>query len=142
MRVIIPPRNRSFGALDAVGVIGVVGLLVARFVPVARLIPFWGCSFRQLTGYPCPGCGLTRAADRFAHFHWLGALKANPLGTVAALLFALCALYSFVHLVFAVPVPEVLLDDREWRRTRWAVGLSVLVNYLFVIVGYRYLGFR
>lgn len=124
------------------GVIGLVGLLVARFVPVARLIPFWGCTFRKVTGYPCPGCGLTRAADRFAHFHWLGAIKANPLGTVAAFFFAVCVIASFVHLVFRVPIPEIVLDDREWRRMRWAVGLSVVANYAFVIVGHRYLGFR
>ena len=78
MKIVVPPRNRTFGALDALGLIGLCGLLVARFIPVARLIPFWGCSFRQITGYPCPGCGLTRVADRFAHFHWLRALEANP----------------------------------------------------------------
>ncbi len=119
-----------------------MGLLVARFVPVARLIPFWGCSFREMTGYPCPGCGLTRAADRFAHFHWLGAIKANPLGTVAAFFFAACVVASFVHLVFRVPIPEIVLDDREWRRMRWVVGLSAVANYAFVIVAHRYLGFR
>ena len=141
MKVIVPPRNRSFGALDALGVVGLVGLLIARFVPVAKLIPFWGCSFRKLTGYPCPGCGLTRAADRFAHFHWLRALEANPLGTAAALFFATCVVLSLLHLVFGMPVPELVLDERESRRARWAFGVLVVANYAFVVVGHRVLGF-
>ena len=124
------------------GVIGLVGLLIARFVPVARLIPFWGCSFRQLTGFPCPGCGLTRAADRFAHLHWLRALEANPVGTVAAFLFAVAVVLTLVHLVFAVPMPELQLDERESRRVRWGVGVLLLANYAFVVIGYRYLGLR
>ncbi len=124
------------------GVIGLVGLLIARFVPVARLIPFWGCSFRQLTGFPCPGCGLTRAADRFAHLHWLRALEANPVGTVAAFLFAVAVVLTLVHLVFAVPMPELQLDERESRRARWGVGVLLLANYAFVVIGYRYLGLR
>lgn len=123
------------------GVVGLMGLLVARFIPVARLVPFWGCSFRKTTGVPCPGCGLTRAADHFAHFRWVAALKANPLGTVAAFIFAGCVVLSFVHLVFAVPMPEVVLDARESRRLRWAIGASLVANYLFVILGHRYLGF-
>lgn len=142
MRIIVPPGNRTFGALDAMGVIGLVGLLIARYVPVARLIPFWGCSFRQITGYPCPGCGLTRVADRVAHFHFVAALKANPIGTVAALCFAACAVLTVIHLVFAVPMPELVLDERERRRARWAVAAALLANYVFVIIGYRYLGFR
>ncbi len=141
MKIVVPPRNRTFGALDALGLIGLCGLLVARFIPVARLIPFWGCSFRQITGYPCPGCGLTRVADRFAHFHWLRALEANPLGTVAAFFFASCVVLSFIHLVFGVGMPELELDQREWRRARWVLGILATLNYAFVIVGHRYLGF-
>ncbi len=142
MRMVVPPRNRTFGALDAMGVIGLTGLLIARYVPVARLIPFWGCSFRQLTGYPCPGCGLTRVADRVAHFHFVSALKANPVGTVAAMCFAACVVLTLMHLVFAVPMPELVLNEHEKRRARWAVAATLLANYVFVVIAYRYLGFR
>ena len=34
--------------------------------PGGRL-PFWHCVFREHTGWPCPGCGLTRAARGLAH---------------------------------------------------------------------------
>src|SRR4051812_4705515 len=102
MKISWSRANRQFGFIEALGVTGLAGLLVGRFVPVARL-PFWGCVLRQRTGWPCLGCGLTRVADRVAHFNVAGAWDANPLGTVAALLFASCALYTLLHLSFGVP---------------------------------------
>ena len=142
MRVYLPKPNRTFGPADAMGLVGLVGFLVARFVPVAVLVPFWGCMFRQVTGIPCPGCGLTRVADRFAHFHFIGALKANPLGTVAAGFFATMMVWSFLHLAFKVPIPELVLDDAEWRRVRWLVLFLFVANYAWVVFSYTQLNFR
>lgn len=139
VQVYVPPRNRSFGTIDALALVGLVGFAVARWVPLARIVPFWGCGFRKVTGIPCPGCGLTRVADRFAHLNILGALKANPLGTVAAALFAAAIVASFVHLTFKVPVPELVLDDREWTRVRWAAVLLFCVNYAWVVFAYTQL---
>jgi hypothetical protein len=142
VQLVLPRRNRTPGTLDALGLIGLVGLLVGRYVPLATLIPFWGCSFRQVTGVPCPGCGLTRVADRVAHLNVMGALTANPLGTVAALLFALAAVAMVVHLVFGVPLPELVLSEAEWRVVRWAALGLFLANYAFVVFAYRVLHWR
>ena len=141
MHVEVSKPGRSIGSIDALALIGLIGLLVARFVPIARLIPFWGCTFRKVTGYPCPGCGLTRAADRFAHFNVLGALKANPLGTIAASFFLLCIIGSAIHLTFATPVPEVVFNDKEWRRIKWGGLALVILNYAFVVYAHRVLQF-
>jgi hypothetical protein len=140
MQVTWPKPNRRFGPFDILGLIGLGGLFVARFIPVAKIIPFWGCMFRRVTGYPCPGCGLTRAADHFAHLHWLTALKSNPLGTLAALLFAICAVWTVLHLLFKVPFPEVELSDREWRAVRYVAIVAFVLNYAFVVVQHRFPG--
>ena len=142
VQLVIHPRNRSIGSLDAVAFIGLVGLLIARFVPIATLIPFWGCGFRRVTGIPCPGCGLTRVADRFAHLNVVGALKANPLGTVAAAGFAVAIVWSFVHLVFRAPVPELVLDQREWKRVPWIAVVLFGLNYAWVIYAHTVLHWR
>ncbi|MFL5349825.1 MAG: DUF2752 domain-containing protein [Hyalangium sp.] len=138
MKFNLPAPNRNFGVVDTLGLVGLVGLLIARYIPVARLIPFWGCMLRQTTGWPCLGCGLTRVADRVAHFNIPGALQANPLGTVAALLFALAALAMVLHLAFAMPIPQVELTEREWSRVRIALSVLVAVNYAFVVVQTRF----
>ncbi|MCI0673748.1 MAG: DUF2752 domain-containing protein [Myxococcaceae bacterium] len=138
MHLHLPPRNRTFGFVDALGVTGAVGLAIARWVPVARIVPFWGCVLREQTGWPCLGCGLTRAADRFAHGDFIGALQANPLGAVAAAFFALCVVASALHLAFGVPLPEVRLSPREARGARWALVVAVVLNYAFVVVQTRF----
>ena len=124
--------------LDALGIIGGLGLLVARFIPVAKLIPFWGCGFRQMTGYPCPGCGLTRVADNFAHLHFKAALLANPLGFVAASLFALAVVLTVLHLSFKLTLPVLHLEDKEWVWLRNGVITAVVVNYAFVIAMHKF----
>ena len=134
MRVFIPPPNRSPGLVDALGLAGLIGLLVARYIPIAKLIPFWGCMLREQTGWPCLGCGLTRVADHVSHFHVLKALEVNPLGTVFALLFAAMAVMMILHLAFKVPVPEVVLSLREWQWVRRGLPLAILCNYAYVVV--------
>ena len=120
------------------GLIGLVGLLVARFIPVAKWVPFWGCGFRQLTGWPCPGCGLTRVADNFAHLHFKAALMANPLGFLAAAGFALAVVLTVLHLGFKVTVPSLHLEEREWVWLRNGLIGAVVVNYAFVIAVHRF----
>ena len=134
VEIVWPPRNRRIGALDALGLCGAMGLLVARFVPVARIFPFWYCPLRRSTGWPCPGCGLTRVADNVAHLHLGRAWEANPLGTVGALAFAFCALYAFLHLSFAVPVPDVRLAAKQGRAVLIALVGALVLNYAFMVV--------
>ncbi len=139
VQLVIPARNRSFGALDALGVIGFIGFVLARYVPLAKIIPFWGCGFRKLTGIPCPGCGLTRVADRFAHFHFWGAIQANPLGALAAAVFAVAVIGSGLHLAFRLPVPHMVLNETEWRRVRWGALFVFGLNYIWVIFAHTML---
>jgi hypothetical protein len=132
-------RSREFGFLHALGLAGLTGLLVARFVPLAGL-PFMRCAIREHTGWPCPGCGLTRVAVRVAHGDVAGAFDANPLGTVAALGFAACTVLAVLQMLFALPLPLVSLDAREARATRLAIVSAVVVNYAVVVVRVRFLG--
>jgi hypothetical protein len=120
-----------------VGLIGLIGLLVARFIPVARL-PFWGCAFREITGWPCPGCGLTRVADRISHLNFAGAWDANPLGTIAALGFLATIALSTLHLAFRLPAPSVRLTPVETRAGCVLVALAVVLNWSWLAMKARF----
>jgi hypothetical protein len=137
VKVIVPKPNRILGTADVLGLVGLVGLLIARYIPIAKL-PFWGCALRETTGWPCIGCGLTRVADRVAHLNIAGAWDVNPLGTVAALFFALMVVVTVLHLVFAMPVPRLHLEPGEWHRVRVVLIAVLLVNYAWVIVKTRF----
>lgn len=134
------PRQRRFTLLHALGLAGVLGLLVARYVPLARL-PFWRCVFREHTGWPCPGCGLTRAADGLAHLRLGFAFESNPLGALVGCLLAGAAVLAGIQWAFRLSLPEPRPSPAEARAARAAVVAAVLANYAFVIVQTR-LGWR
>ena len=46
------------------------------------------CPFYNITGLPCPGCGLTRAFVSLGHGQWLQSLHWHPLGWLIALVLA------------------------------------------------------
>ena len=53
----------------ALGIAGYAALLLLTGV---------GCPIRYVTGIPCPGCGMTRAAYLLMHGHPIAALRQNP----------------------------------------------------------------
>ncbi len=54
------------------------------------------CFFHNITGLPCPGCGLTRSVAAVLHLHFWEAMRFHPLGIaacVAVLFFAISGLH-------------------------------------------------
>lgn len=69
-----------------------VVLAAALLTPSPEAVSLFGqevpvlCGWRQMTGMPCMGCGLTRSFTYMAHGHVIEAFRMNLLGP---LLFAL-----------------------------------------------------
>jgi Protein of unknown function (DUF2752) len=58
-------------------------------------ITLWRCAFKELTGRPCPGCGLTRGMSALAHGRWQQAVEWNvgtPVFAFAIMLMVLVTL--------------------------------------------------
>ncbi len=45
----------------------------------AQEIFFWSCTFKQITGYQCPGCGGQRAVHALLHGNFQEAFRLNAL---------------------------------------------------------------
>ncbi len=56
------------------------------------------CPIRQLTGCPCPTCGMTRSFTAFAQGHWHEAVSLHLFGPVLFGLFAIAAVHIAVEL--------------------------------------------
>jgi hypothetical protein len=75
-------------------VCGAVVLAAVVLTPGADAVSWFGveipvvCGFRRFTGWPCPGCGLTRSFVFMAHGQLLAAFRVHALGP---LLFAVVA---------------------------------------------------
>jgi predicted ABC-type sugar transport system permease subunit len=75
---------RTSGQRVAFG--AVAALAVANLHVPGR--PATLCPLRALTGIPCPFCGGTTAAVQLGRFDLLGALRANPVVVLGALVVA------------------------------------------------------
>jgi hypothetical protein len=91
---------------DAVAVVVCLGPLVLSTVltPGDDVVSLLGvdvpvlCQWRRLTGWGCPGCGLTRSFVFLGHLRPLDALRMNPLGIPFFLIFLATGLRSLLRL--------------------------------------------
>ena len=95
MYKMIGGNGRAYGPVAADQLrqrVGILSLLAVLFVAAAGLLfavdpaQAWylpPCLFHRLTGWYCPGCGMTRAAHALLHGHLGAALRDNALVTVA-----------------------------------------------------------
>jgi Protein of unknown function (DUF2752) len=97
-------------------------LLLAFLLPPQGFgIPM--CSFKELTGLPCPGCGLTRSFIHLAHGDLRGAAILNPVGLALFPLVVGMALLTFA------PMPRreriaAWVEQRRLGAILLAVGLG------------------
>jgi phosphoglycerol transferase MdoB-like AlkP superfamily enzyme len=72
-------RRRAHLALAAVVSVVVVAALVLYRFPPEQYGFYPACPFFALTGWECPGCGMTRAVAALLHAHFAEAWHWNPL---------------------------------------------------------------
>ena len=102
-------------------------LLAAAVLPLSLIGRVHICAFRNLTGYPCPFCGIMRAFLMLAHGDVIGAWHMAPLGvplfaiTVAVFLWSMTGLALRRRLATRLP----------WRWI-WPLGTTLLlVNWIY-----------
>ena len=96
--------NWHLGAVVAAAVAATAGMAVLYFFDPSTAGFFPVCTFHELTGLQCPGCGGLRAMHQLTHGHIAAAWRLNPL------LLALLPLAVWLGLREAVRV----LTGREW----------------------------
>jgi len=125
------PAKPPVGWPEVSGGMGAFLIVVARFVPLARL-PFWGCALRRATGFPCLSCGMTRSFDWFARGRFVDSFLVNPLGFA----FALTAAIGFVYLVLRpLRLPRLYFDltERESLAVRIFAIVLIAANWGYLI---------
>lgn len=101
--------------------------LLYRFDPNAPGSLFPGCVFHSLTGYYCPGCGLTRMLHALVHGDVARAASMNALGLVGLPTAALVMLNeAFDRRVLAGPLRAFAYNGRLWLVA--AIVFGVLRN--------------
>jgi hypothetical protein len=133
MRAAVRIEQRSGGwavmpilaaALASAGI--VVHLLHLDRLPVVL------CFFKTATGIPCMTCGSTRALGRLAHLDVLGALRVNPLATIALSTVMVLGLVELV-LWMQGRTLSISLSSRQIRWSWVLAGLLLVVNWVYLI---------
>lgn len=111
-------RERLLRVIACVTLIGMAGCLYALFVVRTGLaIP---CIFHLVTGYQCPGCGVTRMCVALLQMDFAKAYASNPV------LFVLTPIMVLVFL----PYVAGYVRNGRWEMNR----LQNVVLYLCIVV--------
>lgn len=89
------------------------------------------CTFRKLTGFPCPTCGTTRTALALLDFDLGAAFAVNPLAMLAGVVFIFGGLAALVWALLRGPTPT--LSWRWSRRWTMATVAVILINWAYLI---------
>ena len=122
-------EDRQVAALWAICA-GLAVLLRPIWIAAVKLLPV--CFWHEWSGWPCPGCGTTRAILRLLHLDPVGAFAWNPLAACAAMAFVAGGFVAPIWLAMGGKRPELA----SVYRPAWAVALaaSVLANWSWLAV--------
>jgi len=94
---------------------------------LTQLVPL--CLFKQLTGLPCPGCGMTRSLIHLAHGDVCVALALNPVGLLLFPALAALALAALVPLRLREPAARWIESRSPWFNIAGiCLGIAMLLN--------------
>jgi len=110
----------------------VCAVLAIVFRPVwiagAAFLP--RCPWHAFTGWPCPGCGTTRAIVHLFHADPVGALAHNPLAASGAMAFIAGGLVAPLWLACGGRAPVIAAPHAP--RWRAAAALIVVANWAWL----------
>lgn len=87
------------------------------------------CTFRNISGVPCPGCGSTRAVKAAARLAPLEALRHNPLVMIGLGALGLALLFR----AFSGFAIRVELGAAGWTAVAVLVAMLFLLNWWWVL---------
>lgn len=129
--------SRHPTAAIAVAGLGVMALgvwLLRTFDPGAAGSLFPSCLFHDVTGWYCPGCGMTRALHALVHFDLVRAVAMNALLVLSLPLLAVMALQGFTQrALLPAAVSRVLFNGRVW------IGVLLVFGVLRNLPGFEWL---
>jgi len=95
------------------------------------------CSFLDLTGLPCPGCGLTRSVVAAAHGNLAASWEFHRLGALTLFYILLQAVFRLGILLFPQGAAAVF-GNGAWLN-RGLIGLAILYGINWLITLARFL---
>jgi hypothetical protein len=97
--------------------------------------PGWQCQLLHVTGYPCPGCGLSRAAVALLRGEWNLSLTLHAFAPILLPFLALAGIASFLPQRYRQKLICVIeqIEKRTWLSVILLVAMVIywIVRLLF-----------
>lgn len=122
------PEDRQVAALWAFCA-GLALLLRPLWLAGATLVP--ACPWRVWAGWPCPGCGTTRAVVQLLHADVTGAFSFNPLSACGAITFCVGGLAAPAWLACGGRAP--CFATRLRSRSIGLLAAALLANWAWLV---------
>lgn len=100
-------------------------LLYVAFVPGSGVDGLYQCPFHVMTGFDCPGCGMTRASIHAVQLDFWESVSYHPFGVVFVIGLTLLALLRSAELIKGGPIDFGPLEPSKKLKSR--LWLAVLV---------------
>jgi len=119
-------RRTATGLMAAAAGVLVTGIWLLRtFDPGAAGSLFPSCLFHDVTGWYCPGCGITRALHALVHFDPVRAFAMNALLVASLPLLAAMALQGITgRALLPAAVARLAFDGRAWIAALLVFGIA------------------
>ncbi|MBX7218915.1 MAG: DUF2752 domain-containing protein [Blastocatellia bacterium] len=118
---------KRLGTQAGLGLLVTTGVFVLSYLWHPSATPtFILCPFKHMTGYDCPGCGLTRAFCALAKGEWFQAITFHPLSPLMFGLFWVWWSWSLLK----VSGRNEWADKLAWPVTRRPFVVAVLTVFL------------
>ena len=135
----IPPGDPTADIEIVVALLGLLGFAMIGLVPLEWVVPWLGtCRFHEMTGNPCPTCGITRGVLELSAGHPLAGLRQNPL--IVGILLAGLIYTPVAWWMWLTSRPRWRLVSTSRRaRIAWAIaGVAALLgNWAFLVLDGR-----
>ena len=105
----------------------------ARTMETHRQLGLPPCTFKAVTGLPCPSCGMTTSFALLMHGDVLHSLWANPVGTLLAVVCLALIPWSLVSAYLGRPLFILSVEVALMRFLIVLIGLMV-VRWVIVLV--------
>jgi len=103
----------------------------ARVWETHRQLGLPECTFKQVTGHPCPSCGMTTSFSLFIRGDIVNSMRANFVGTILA---AVCLAFIPWSLASALRARYYWIVSLEWFLPRFIVVFFALMLLRWAVV--------
>ena len=89
---------------------------------------------KNVTGYPCPSCGTTRAIQLLLKNNWMASLQMNPFGILVALLMVVLPLWIILD---TITKKETFFNN--YQKAEAIIRTKKLAFFLIILVIFNWI---